>query len=106
MDAKSEGLSVAGYRPQSAEAVMLVNQNKELEERVLRHLDKMRHLTAIGSDRAPEVSSRFLEAGRMQIILAFMLINRAVFNPGRVALPEDVPSRTERAPDDPAGLAL
>ena len=39
--APHQGLPVSGYRPQSDQNVELVNQNKALEERVLRQLDKL-----------------------------------------------------------------
>jgi hypothetical protein len=38
------GLPVAGYQAQSQERVDLVNANKQIEERVLRMLDDMKHL--------------------------------------------------------------
>jgi hypothetical protein len=78
---KHEGLPVAGYRAQSAGAVHSVNANKEIEERVLRLLD---HLAA-----DPDTDKRWLAAGRTQIELGFMAVNRAVFKPARVQLPED-----------------
>ena len=75
------GLPVAGYKPQTDRAVALVNLNKVMEERLLRFLDDM------GSD--PNVDKRWLAIGRTQIEQGLMAINRAVFRPGRVALPED-----------------
>lgn len=75
------GLPVGGYRPQSDEAVHVVNVNKEIEERVLRILDDLR-------DRS-DVDPRWLQAGRTQIEMGFMAVNRSVFQPGRVSLPED-----------------
>jgi hypothetical protein len=81
------GLPVAGYRPQSAEAVELVNGFKRDEERLLRILDKM----AGASTTAGAVyNPRWLSIGRTHLEQAFMAINRAVFKPGRVSLPEDV----------------
>jgi hypothetical protein len=76
-----EGLPVAGYRPQDGTAVQEVNTNKEAEERVLRILDDL------AAD--PEVDKRWLAIGRTQIEQGFMAVNRAVFKPGRVVLPED-----------------
>jgi hypothetical protein len=78
---KLEGLPVAGYRPQSREAVDLVNANKQLEEQVLRQLDQM---SARGA-----CDGRWLAVGRTHIEQGFMAINRAVFKPARVALPGD-----------------
>lgn len=75
-----KGLPVSGYKPQSAENVALVNEMKQLEERVLRKLDDMQGMN---------VDPRWLATGRTQLEKAFMSINRAVFQPGRVVLPED-----------------
>lgn len=82
------GLPVAGYKPtQSPEAIAAVNVFKELEERVLRHIDDL--TSAPGNP--PFADGRFLAVGRTQLQLAFMALNRAIFQPGRVALPEDAP---------------
>ena len=66
------GLPVAGYNAQSDEKVALVNVNKQIEERVMRQIDAM--TGALARTKAQE---------------AFMWLNRAVFQPGRVKLPED-----------------
>ena len=87
MSTKHEGLPVAGYKPQDAEKVALVNRNKELEERVLRVLDELRRRTF--REDASFVDLNWLQDGRRQIELGFMAVNRAIFRPGRVALPED-----------------
>lgn len=79
--AKHEALPVAGYKPQSAEAVARVNTNKRLEEMVLRALDDMS--AALAFDQ------RWLAIARTQIEQGFMAMNRAVFKPGRVRLSED-----------------
>ncbi|WP_346358037.1 hypothetical protein [Bosea sp. (in: a-proteobacteria)] len=71
------GLPVQGYRPQSGEAVGLVNLNKQLEEQVLRALD----LLAAN----PEVDGRWLAIGRTAIEQGFMAVNRAVFKPARLS---------------------
>ncbi len=78
---KHSGLPVAGYKPQSADRVDLVNVNKQIEEVALRRLDALK--------LDPKVDQRWLAIGRTQLEQAFMAINRAVFKPGRVALPED-----------------
>lgn len=75
------GLPVSGYRPQSEAAVALVNRFKRKEEELLRDLDAMK-----GDD---SVDQRWLATGRTQLEKAFMSINRSVFKPGRVSLPED-----------------
>jgi hypothetical protein len=75
------GLPVSGYKPQSDDKVALVNENKALEERVLRQLDKMK------ADNS--LDQRMVSIAYTGIQEAFMWANRAVFQPGRVALPED-----------------
>lgn len=75
-----DGLPVAGYRPQSTEAVDTVNTNKQLEEQCLRQLDSL----------AGKVDPRWLAIGRTHMELAWMAINRAVFQPSRVKMPGDV----------------
>lgn len=76
-----QGLPVAGYRPQSAEAVEAVNILKRVEERVLRAFD----IVAKG----PGVDQRWLAIGRTHIEQGFMAANRAIFQPARITLPED-----------------
>lgn len=73
------GLPVAGYRPQNDEAVILVNANKEMEERALRVLDRLAE--------NPNTDKRWLAIGRTQLEQAWMAINRAVFKPDRANLP-------------------
>lgn len=77
-----DGLPVAGYRPQSADRVAIVNANKLLEERILRLVDG---LQSMGAD----VDQRWLAIGRTAIEQGFMAVNRSIFRPSRVALPED-----------------
>lgn len=81
MSVLHDGLSVAGYKPQSQSAVDLVNVNKRLEEQLLRHLDSF----------AGDIDKRWLAIGRTHVEQAFMAINRAVFKPDRVTLPDDPP---------------
>jgi hypothetical protein len=80
---KHEGLPVAGYKPQNAAAVSAVNANKEIEEKVLRMLDELRVNPILSVDQ------RWLALGRTLIEEGFMAINRAIFKPGRAALPGD-----------------
>lgn len=82
-DQKHEGLPVSGYRPQGAEAVALVNANKDAEERVLRILD--------GLAARPDIDKRWLQIGRTAIENGFMAVNRAVFQPARATLSHDTP---------------
>lgn len=52
-DQKHAGLPVAGYKPQSTTAVDLVNENKVLEEQVLRQFDKLAQMNG------PAASNRY-----------------------------------------------
>lgn len=80
-DPKDGALPVSGYKPQTEFDVMLVNLNKEREERILRALDDLADM--------PGLDKRWLAIGRTHIEQGFMAVNRAVFQPGRAALPED-----------------
>lgn len=82
-----EGLPVAGYRPQTDEAVDLVNENKELEERVLRQMDAIRALVNEGEPDL--IDLRWFAIARTHIEEGFMALNRSIFKPGRVRLPDD-----------------
>jgi hypothetical protein len=79
------GLPVAGYRPQSTTNVDLVNINKRFEERLLRLLDDLAAL----DQRGGSIDHRWLNIGRTHIEQGFMAVNRAIFRPQRVKLPED-----------------
>lgn len=74
-------LPVAGYQAQSDEKIAMVNVFKELEERVLRQADHIKGHSA--------VDGRMLALGVTNLQVAFMWLNRAIFQPGRVKLPED-----------------
>lgn len=76
--AKHDGLPVSGYKPQTQQAVDLVNENKYLEELVLRQIDKLR--------QSYGVDPRWLAIGQTQLEQAFMAINRSVFKPERVKI--------------------
>lgn len=76
-----KGLPVSGYRDQSANSVEAVNANKETEERLLQVMD-------ILADN-PEVDKRWLSIGRTHIEQGFMAINRSIFRPDRVSLPDE-----------------
>lgn len=76
-----KGLPVAGYKTQSDENVSRVNRHKEIEERVLRLIDSaMSH---------PGYDKRWIAIARTQIEQGFMALNRGVFQPRRLDLPED-----------------
>ncbi len=76
-----EGLPVAGYRKQSTEAVDQVNVNKQNEERLLRLIE----LLMDGN----EADKRWLAIAKTHFEEGYMALNRAIFKPGRVELPED-----------------
>lgn len=77
----NNGLPVPGYQPQSDDNVRAVTVNKLIEERVLRQIDAL--MTNDGVDK------RWVAIGKTHIEQGFMAINRGVFKPSRVALPED-----------------
>ena len=78
-----KGLPVAGYVNQSDEKVGLVNENKILEERLLRQIEKIKNTPNLGAD------PRMLALATTGLQQACMWLNRAIFQPTRVALPED-----------------
>ena len=80
---------VSGYRPQTQQVLDLVNGFKADEERLLRKLDELKTLNEGGL--SPVIADqRWLALGRTHLEQAFMAINRSVFKPTRVKLPEDV----------------
>lgn len=87
-DPKDGALPVAGYKPQTTEKVDMVNVNKELEERTLRQLDHLQSMTYLGA-KPVHVDINWLFEGRRYIELGFMMVNRAIFQPERVTLPDD-----------------
>lgn len=78
---ENQPLPVAGYTSQPDGAVALVNENKVLEERVLRQIDRMSFDAGL--------DQRMIALARTNIQTGFMWLNRSVFQPTRVALPED-----------------
>lgn len=75
---------VEGYTEQSSSAVETVNRNKVLEEQVLRVLDQL------AARKPGAIDQRWLAIGRTKIEEGWMAINRAVFQPQRVKLEDDV----------------
>ncbi len=90
-----KGLPVAGYRPQDGYNVAMVNEHKQMEERLLRRIDFLHtpQKSALGPDGemvwVPHYDPRWLALARTHIEQGFMALNRAVFQPERVKLPED-----------------
>lgn len=72
---------IAGYTDQTEANKKLVNLNKEVEEKLLRVLDTYMTMDAIDK-RWTAIAKTHLEQG-------FMAMNRAVFKPQRISLPED-----------------
>ena len=88
------GLPVQGYVPQSDEKVALVNEHKQMEERILRRIDELsrqKKPATAGDDVvwASTYSQRWLAVARTHFEEGFMALNRAVFQPKRIKLPED-----------------
>lgn len=86
-------LPVAGYTAQSDAKVALVNDFKQDEERLLRKIDAL-----FAQERAPvktpgepvfEPDGRWLAIATTHFHEGFMALNRAVFQPQRIKLPED-----------------
>lgn len=75
------GLPVLGYKTQSTENVSRVNIMKQAEEEMLRRLDELA--------ARKDIDQRWLAIGRTQMEQAFMAINRSVFQPTRISLPND-----------------
>lgn len=86
-----EALPVEGYVSQTQSNVDIVNQNKRLEEQVLRVLDEL----ALPHSA---VDKRWLAIGRTSIEQGFMAVNRAIFKPSRVKLSGDRGNPEERKP--------
>lgn len=78
---------VLGYKPKSPAALSWVNANKQTEELLLRMLD--------WAQTQPDAEQRWLSIARTHLEQGFMALNRAVMQPGRIALPDDQP--VERA---------
>lgn len=72
-------LEVSGYTEQTRGNVDLVNENKVVEELVLRQVD--RHVRNRDSS---EIDQAMVQLARRNIQEAFMWLNRAVFQPKRL----------------------
>lgn len=80
-------IPVKGYIAQSPENVALANEGKELEERVLRWLEKVVEHVQSKQVYSPILSDAAF--GNRYIKTGFMWSQRAIFNPQRIPLPED-----------------
>ncbi|MBN9335631.1 hypothetical protein [Devosia sp.] len=81
---KNEGLKVPGYTAQSDENVALVTGFKQTEERLLRDLDVM-----FDSAEPHRFDKRWLSVAKTHFEQGFMALNRSVFQPQRIRLPDD-----------------
>lgn len=84
-------LPVPGYTPQHQEKISVVADHKQLEERLLRQLDFVGISGRLAADK------RWLALARTHFEQGFMALNRAVFKPERIRLPED----PDPEPDEP-----
>ena len=82
MEKVHEPLPVAGYTAQPATHIELVNVNKVAEEYLLRVIDEL--TTKL------EIDPRWLAIARTNFEIGFMSLNRSIFRPQRVTLPDDV----------------
>lgn len=84
---------VAGYTAQPDAKVALVNEFKADEERLLRKIDeisrKAARAVAENGIEALDVDLEWLFSGKKKLQEGFMALNRAVFQPQRIKLPED-----------------
>jgi hypothetical protein len=72
---------IKSFTDQSAKNKAMVNINKEAEERVYRILDNLANVSTL--------DQQLLIEGRKHILMGFMLVNRSIFQPERIELPED-----------------
>ena len=92
MTEEHKGLPVHGYQPQSDAKVALVNEFKQDEERLLRKLDaamRAKKPAKFGPLDEAAYDGLWLAVARTHFQEGFMALNRAVFQPQRVKLPED-----------------
>lgn len=93
-------LPVYGYTPQSEDKVEMVNENKLIEERLIRRCENLidyigKIKVRVNGNTEPSDSighpydQRFLRMAISHFQEGFMCMNRAIFNPERVFLPED-----------------
>jgi hypothetical protein len=78
-------IPIHGYRPITSEVATLANINKTLEELTMRQMDKL-----TSPDNIDLIDPRLLAIARTHLQTAFMYMNRALFQPGRVEGPLDL----------------
>ena len=74
-------LPVPGYTVQDDPAIKRVGDNKLAEERILRMIDEYQ--------KDGDVDQRWLAKAKTACEESFMFMNRAIFKPQRIKLPED-----------------
>ena len=86
-----EPMPVAGYTAQSDEKIALVNRFKQEEERILRTIDEMfaENMDDKYDDTKVPYDARWIALAKTHFQEGFMALNRAVFQPQRIKLPED-----------------
>lgn len=72
---------IKGFTDQNERNKALVNENKVLEEQVMRQIDKLKETEGL--------DQRAIAIGLTNLQQAFMWINRGVFQPQRVKLDGD-----------------
>ena len=82
-------LPVQGYTTQSDAKVALVNEFKQDEERLLRKIE------TAANDVGLRFDGRWGSIAKTHFQEGFMALNRAVFQPQRIALPEDIVSGSD-----------
>jgi hypothetical protein len=96
-----KALPVKGYADmQHQETIDLVDEGKELEERVLRYFEKVsKNITDEAKGGVLKGDPRWISIARTHVQQGFMASTRAIFNPQRIMLPED-PQRIKLPEDD------
>lgn len=84
-----KGLPVSGYQPQSDAKVALVNEFKADEERMLRKIDDLLVVNPAVPGIPPTYDPRWAAIAKTHFQEGFMALNRSVFQPSRIKLPED-----------------
>ena len=83
-DNVQKGLPVAGYTPtQNAEAIKLVNENKHVEENLLRLIDALTNSQTLEGEMFL-ADARWLAIAKTDLEKGFMALNRAIFKPQRI----------------------
>lgn len=85
-----KGLPIPGYVAQSQARLDFVTENKHIEERLLRRIDAMQQAVR---EHGMDYDLRWVAIAKTHFEQGFMAMNRAVFQPKRVELPEDKPEQ-------------